>query len=223
MLIHICFCVLTLLGMSGLVFGLNLSPWFFFALPLLYAAIAASYLLILLFIYLFLPKKPRGRSIPFCRAVLFRTLRWFLILFHTEVVIEGEALLPKEPFVMISNHRSNLDPIVTFAAFPHRKLSFVSKMENMKIPVAGPFIANSGFLGIERTKPKQSIRVIEQAADMVKDEGFDFGDDDSIIYEVKCACGNVIAFDEETLEKGSIICEDCGELLEFTFDDEDEE
>ena len=56
-----------------------------------------------------------------------------------------------------------------------------------------------------------------------EDEGFDFGDDDSIIYEVKCACGNVINFDEETLEKGSIICEDCGEVLEFTFDDEDEE
>lgn len=56
-----------------------------------------------------------------------------------------------------------------------------------------------------------------------EDEGFDFGDDDSIIYEVKCVCGNVINFDEETLEKGSIICEDCGEKLEFTFDDEDEE
>ena len=55
------------------------------------------------------------------------------------------------------------------------------------------------------------------------DEGFEFGDEDSIIYEVKCVCGNVINFDEETLEKGSIICEDCGEKLEFTFDDEDEE
>jgi hypothetical protein len=48
-------------------------------------------------------------------------------------------------------------------------------------------------------------------------------DDDSIIYEVKCACGNVINFDEETLEKGSIICDECGEVLEFTFEDEDEE
>ena len=56
-----------------------------------------------------------------------------------------------------------------------------------------------------------------------EDEGFDFGDDDSIIYEVKCACGNVINFDEETLEAGSIICDECGEKLEFTFDDEDEE
>ena len=56
------------------------------------------------------------------------------------------------------------------------------------------------------------------------DEGFDFGDEDSIIYEVKCACGNIIDFDEETLEAGSIICDNCGETLEFSLeDDEDEE
>ena len=59
--------------------------------------------------------------------------------------------------------------------------------------------------------------------DDFEDEGFDFGDEDSIIYEVKCACGNVINFDEETLENGSIVCDECGEVLEFTFDDEDEE
>ena len=56
-----------------------------------------------------------------------------------------------------------------------------------------------------------------------EEEGFDFGDEDSIIYEVKCACGNVINFDEETLEAGSIVCDECGEVLEFTLDDEDEE
>jgi hypothetical protein len=56
------------------------------------------------------------------------------------------------------------------------------------------------------------------------DEGFDFGDEDSTIYEVECACGNIINFDEETLEAGSIICDNCGETLEFSFeDDEDEE
>ena len=63
--------------------------------------------------------------------------------------------------------------------------------------------------------------------DFDEDEDCDCGcyddDDDSIIYEVKCACGNVINFDEETLEKGSIICDECGEVLEFTFEDEDEE
>ena len=56
------------------------------------------------------------------------------------------------------------------------------------------------------------------------EEGFDFGDEETTVYEVQSPCGNVIAFDEETLAQGSIICEDCGETLEFSFeDDEDEE
>ena len=57
------------------------------------------------------------------------------------------------------------------------------------------------------------------------EEGFDFGDEDSIIYEVECpVCGEIINFDDETLEEGSIHCPNCGENLEFSLDeDEDEE
>ena len=56
------------------------------------------------------------------------------------------------------------------------------------------------------------------------EEGFDFGDPDTTIYEVECACGSIIDFDEETLEEGSIVCPNCGETLEFSLeDDEDEE
>ena len=55
------------------------------------------------------------------------------------------------------------------------------------------------------------------------EEGFDFGDEETTIYEVKCTCGEVIDFDEETLEKGSMVCPNCGETLEFSFDDEDDE
>ena len=55
------------------------------------------------------------------------------------------------------------------------------------------------------------------------EEGFDFGDEDSTIYEVECACGEIINFDEEVLEQGSMVCPNCGETLEFSLDDEDEE
>ena len=56
------------------------------------------------------------------------------------------------------------------------------------------------------------------------EEGFDFGDEDSTIYEVECpVCGEIINFDEETLEAGSIACPNCGESLEFSLDEEDEE
>ena len=55
------------------------------------------------------------------------------------------------------------------------------------------------------------------------EEGFDFGDEDSTIYEVECpVCGEVINFDEETLEEGSIICPNCGETLEFDVEEDEE-
>lgn len=53
-----------------------------------------------------------------------------------------------------------------------------------------------------------------------EDEDIDLGDDDTI-YEVECSCGEIIDFDEETLEKGSIVCPKCGETLEFTYEDEE--
>ena len=53
-------------------------------------------------------------------------------------------------------------------------------------------------------------------------EGFEFGDADTTIYEVECACGEVINFDEETLEAGSIVCPKCGETLEFSVEEDDD-
>ena len=54
------------------------------------------------------------------------------------------------------------------------------------------------------------------------EEGFDFGDEETTIYEVQCICGEVINFDEQTLEEGSIICPNCGETLEFDVEEDEE-
>ena len=55
-----------------------------------------------------------------------------------------------------------------------------------------------------------------------EDEDFDFGDEDDTIYEVECpVCGEIVNFDEETLEAGSIACPNCNETLEFDFEDEE--
>ncbi len=55
------------------------------------------------------------------------------------------------------------------------------------------------------------------------EEGFDFGDPETTIYEVECACGSIIDFDEETLEEGSIVCPNCGETLEFSLEEDEDE
>lgn len=55
-----------------------------------------------------------------------------------------------------------------------------------------------------------------------EDDEDDYDFDDTTVYEVECKCGEVIDFDEETLEQGSIVCPNCGEVLEFTTEDEEE-
>ena len=62
----------------------------------------------------------------------------------------------------------------------------------------------------------------DEDEDEDSEEGFDFGDEETTVYEVQCACGNIIDFDEETLEKGSIVCPNCGETLEFSVEDVEE-
>ena len=62
----------------------------------------------------------------------------------------------------------------------------------------------------------------DEDEDDFDEEGFDFGDEDTTIYEVECACGNIIDFDEDTLEAGSIVCPNCGETLEFSLEEDEE-
>jgi hypothetical protein len=62
-----------------------------------------------------------------------------------------------------------------------------------------------------------------------EDEDYDLGDDEydfdeDPVYEVTCPkCGEVHQFSEKDLMEGSKPCSKCGELLEFEFDEDDEE
>ena len=58
--------------------------------------------------------------------------------------------------------------------------------------------------------------------DLGEDDDFDFDEDP--VYEVTCPkCGEVHQFSEKELLEGSEPCSKCGELLEFEFDEDDED
>ncbi|MBR4952901.1 MAG: hypothetical protein IKZ30_00140 [Oscillospiraceae bacterium] len=49
-------------------------------------------------------------------------------------------------------------------------------------------------------------------------------DEEPMFFEVTCpACENTITVDEDVLDLGAIQCPNCGEMLEFEFDEDDEE
>ncbi len=57
------------------------------------------------------------------------------------------------------------------------------------------------------------------------DEDWDEDDDEEpLFFEVTCpACEKTITVDEDVLNLGSIQCPNCGEMMEFEFDEDDED
>ena len=56
-----------------------------------------------------------------------------------------------------------------------------------------------------------------------EDEADEDAELEGVIYDVTCpSCGEVISFDEKTLELGSITCPICGEMLEFDLGEDQE-
>ena len=59
--------------------------------------------------------------------------------------------------------------------------------------------------------------------DEYEDEDED-DDEEPLFFEVTCpACEKTITIDEDVLNLGSIQCPNCGEMLEFEFDEDDED
>ena len=58
-----------------------------------------------------------------------------------------------------------------------------------------------------------------------EDEDWDEEDDEEpLFFEVTCpACEKTITVDEDVLNLGSIQCPNCGEMMEFEFDEDDED
>ena len=56
------------------------------------------------------------------------------------------------------------------------------------------------------------------------DDDEDYDDEDPLFFEVTCPeCDKTITVDEDVLNLGSIQCPNCGEMMEFEFDEDDEE
>lgn len=69
--------------------------------------------------------------------------------------------------LFVSNHRSNFDPIVTWHVLKKWQPSFVSKAANFNIPIFGRFIRKCCFLAIDRENPRNALKTIRKAAELL--------------------------------------------------------
>lgn len=129
------------------------------------------YLLFLLFCTIFMDKKnpPKVRQ-PFASFVVRETCIAMSTIGGAKLHIENADLMPEGRFVLVQNHKSNFDPIIAIASFPKYPMAFITKPENMKIPICGPFIFRSNFLPIDRDNPRNAIKTIHAAQELITND-----------------------------------------------------
>ncbi|MBR2615344.1 MAG: 1-acyl-sn-glycerol-3-phosphate acyltransferase, partial [Clostridia bacterium] len=111
----------------------------------------------------------------FYRALAYLTMDGILTFFRLHVCGDGVERVPREPCVIVSNHLSRFDPMVVFKLLPGTRLGFVSKKENMRIPIAGPITQRIGFVPLDRENPLRAMRTIHAAARLVSEKDFTMG------------------------------------------------
>ena len=99
-----------------------------------------------------------------------------LVLFFARVKIVKKGVdLPEGRFLIVGNHRSNLDPIVSWYKFRKKNISYISKPQNLKIPFYGAIVRRCCFLAIDRESARNAVTTIEKAADLLKNDVVSIG------------------------------------------------
>ena len=140
-----------------------------------FLALNVLFLLLLFVISLFFPKGEPKKESRFWRRWTVHAVRWILDMLRVRVKVEGRELLPGEPVVLVSNHRSDFDPMAAMVAFSHRPLVYISKESNLRIPIAGAFVRRCHFLQIDRENPRSALATLKHAASLMREEGLDIG------------------------------------------------
>ena len=93
---------------------------------------------------------------------------WY-IDFHANVRLKKVGLekIPNEPFLMVGNHKSKFDPMIAAAVFRKIHLAFITKEDNMKIPLASRLMWRNCYMPVNREDKLQSLEQFKKAAGLI--------------------------------------------------------
>lgn len=112
----------------------------------------------------------------FYRFLLDQATAFAVKLLRIHVHATGLERIPEHGrFLLVGNHRSNFDPILTWYVLKKETLAFISKPENFRIPIFGRIICKCCFLPIDREDPRNAVKTIHAAAELLKTDTVSIG------------------------------------------------
>lgn len=144
--------------------------WAWLALYWLGFAAACSVLLwfVLWVISLFVRKRVYSQPSRFYQWLLNLGYAYICEGARLKVKASGLEKLPDEPFLLVSNHLSNLDNMVQCLALKNRSVAFIAKEELFKIPIVKGYITRCCYISIDRKSSKGGKSAVEQAEDYIR-------------------------------------------------------
>lgn len=133
-------------------------------------AIAVLYILFLIICSLFVsPKKEYDEHSSFYRALLNGATTIAVKIMRIRIHSTGIEKIPADTkkILFAGNHRSRFDPLLSWHLLKRWQIAFVSKPSNFRIPVFGRFIRKCCFMAIDRENPRNAIKTIQKAADLL--------------------------------------------------------
>lgn len=121
-------------------------------------------------------KKEYNHNSSFYRFLLNSWTIMALKFLRIKVSVEGLEKLPQDQrFLLVGNHRSNFDPLITWTILRKYDIAFISKKTNFKIPCFGKIIRKCCFLTIDRENPKEALKTIIKASELIKNNEVSIG------------------------------------------------
>ncbi len=120
--------------------------------------------------YLFVdPHREYDTYSPYFHFLVQTVFWWIMAIWRVRITSSGMEMVPEgHRFLLVGNHRSNFDPLVTGRVFRRHRLSFLSKERNLKLFVAGRLIRRICYMSIDRENARNAIHTIEHAADLMR-------------------------------------------------------
>jgi len=136
------------------------------------AAFAAGLILFVLFLGLLSlfadRKKPQERPNRFYSAVVTYGCGLLVTLGRIRLRVSGTERIPGGNWLLVCNHRSNFDPIVTIWGLRAYPMVFISKPRNLELPIVGALLCKAGHLAIDRENDRAALRTVLTAAERLK-------------------------------------------------------
>ena len=117
------------------------------------------------------PNKPQEKDSRFHRWLLHLYVDAILAIGRVKITTRGMDQLPENGrFMLVSNHRDNIDPAFLLTCFRKKQLAFVSKREVQSFFLVGKLMHKILCQPINRENDREALKTILKCVEIIKED-----------------------------------------------------